>query len=84
MLCLQLTGAARTQFKGTFKVPAVLSMDEEEKKEVLKELDGWDGEHESSPAELLTFVFQKKADFEHFNEEMLDNGHLKVFSGVEK
>lgn len=71
----------QTQFEGALKLPAVLSMDEEEK----KELHTWEGEHyESSSAELLTFAFRKKTDFEKFNEEMFDKRYLKVLSRFEE
>lgn len=47
----------QTQFKGALKLPAVLFMNEEEK----KELHSWeDGHDESSLAELLTFAFKKE------------------------
>lgn len=75
----------QTTFEGTLKLPAVLSMDEEEKKELLQELRTWDGDHdETSPAELLSFTFQKKTDYEKFNKEIVDKRHLKVFSRFEE
>lgn len=51
----------KKQFEGALKLPAVLSMDEEEKNELLKELHSWEDERdESSPAELLIFAFKKR------------------------
>lgn len=51
----------KATFDGGLKLPAVLSMDREEKKKALQEMDTWNGElDEGSPAELFTFLFKKK------------------------
>ena len=74
----------QTQFDGVFHLPAVLSMDEDEKTKMLEDLHSWEGEwEESSPAELLTFAFQKKKDYEKFLEEMHDQKNLKLFARFE-
>lgn len=50
----------QTQFEEALKLPAVLYMDEEKKKELLKELQFWEDEPDNScPAEGLTFAFKK-------------------------
>lgn len=48
----------KSKFEEALKLPAVPSMDEEEKLEILQELESWDDAYdEPSPAEVLTFVF---------------------------
>lgn len=75
----------KSKFEGAVKLPAVLSMDEEEKLEILQELESWeDAYDESSPAEMFTFVFEKKSDYEKFTEEVVDNKDLKVFARFEQ
>ena len=60
-------------------------MDEKEQTETLQDLNNWEGDlDESSPAELLTFVFQEKQDYDTFCKEMVDNRNYKVFARFEK
>ncbi|MED6275812.1 hypothetical protein CHARACLAT_030234 [Characodon lateralis] len=54
----------KTTFQGRVPLPKILDMDNTEQTETLKALKNWEDEHDdSSPAELLPFVFQKKENY---------------------
>uniref|UniRef100_A0A8P4FW34 Ubiquitin-like protease family profile domain-containing protein n=1 Tax=Dicentrarchus labrax TaxID=13489 RepID=A0A8P4FW34_DICLA len=72
-------------FDGVLKLPAVLSMDKEERKEALQELETWDGDlDEGSPAELFSFVFTQKKDYDKFCGELIDKKNYKLFVRFEE
>ena len=74
----------KRSFEGQLKLPAVLSMDNKEKKDLLEELKVWNEDYdECSPAEHLTFVFGKKTDYDTFNQELIDKMDLKVWARFE-
>ncbi|MEQ2227036.1 hypothetical protein ILYODFUR_033547 [Ilyodon furcidens] len=54
----------KTTFQSRVTLPKILDMDNTEQTETLEVLKNWEDEHDdSSPAELLTFVFQKKEKY---------------------
>ena len=71
----------KATFDGGLKLPAVLSMDREEKKKALQEMDTWNGElDEGSPAELFTFLFKKKK--QDYCAELVDKKNLQTFCKI--
>ena len=60
-------------------------MDRDGIKEALQKMDAWDGElDEDSPAELFTFVFTKKKDYDKFCEELVDKKNYRLSARFEE
>ncbi|MED6256189.1 hypothetical protein ATANTOWER_021574 [Ataeniobius toweri] len=75
----------KTTFPGRVTFPKVLDMDNTEQTETLEAIKNWEDEHDdSSPAELLTFVFQKKEDYEKFCKEIMDVQNINIFARFEE
>ncbi|KAM8759856.1 uncharacterized protein AB9X84_008125 [Acanthopagrus schlegelii] len=75
----------KAKFDGGLEMPQVLSMDKEEQTQILQDLRSWEDEHDSeSPAEMFTFIFQKKKDYEHFWEQVVEGKNYKVFARFEE
>ena len=74
-----------TKFEGKLHFPPVLSMDNEDQNEALKALRSWDGDpDDESAAEVFTFVFQKRKDYEKFCTTLVDERNYKVFTKFEE
>lgn len=60
-------------------------MQKTEQDELLEGLQRWENQdEEDSPAEQLTFVFEKQKDYEKCCTEMVDKRGLKLFAKFEK
>lgn len=68
----------------TIQFPTVLSMEKEQQIASHCKLQSWIGEYDkSSPAELFTFVFEKKTYYEVFHTEMVDKMKYRIFARIE-
>ncbi|MED6259797.1 hypothetical protein ATANTOWER_031821 [Ataeniobius toweri] len=75
----------KTTFEGRVTLPKVLDMDNTEQTETLEAIKNWEDEYDdSSPTELLTFVFEKKEDYEKFSSEHIDVQTLNIFARFEE
>nr|XP_055036496.1 uncharacterized protein LOC129423979 [Misgurnus anguillicaudatus] len=80
-----VTWCNNTEFTAPLHVPSVLSMEKEEQNKALEKLHSWKGEFdESSPAELFTFVFNKRKDYEKFCYELIDEKRYRLFARFEE
>ncbi|KAM4593178.1 uncharacterized protein PAE49_005970 [Odontesthes bonariensis] len=69
-----------TKFTGRVEIPQVLSMEKEEQTQILQDLHSWEDEHDlDSPAEMFTFIFQYKKDYDYFWEQLVEGKNYKVF-----
>ncbi|KAL7396616.1 hypothetical protein ABVT39_011641 [Epinephelus coioides] len=77
---------SKEKFDGRLQLPAVVSMDNEEQTETLSLLQRWGKDYgdEDSPAELFTFVFEKRKDYDKFCEKLVDEKNYKVFARFEE
>ncbi|XP_067307895.1 uncharacterized protein [Pseudorasbora parva] len=76
---------SKRNWDGKIQFPTVLSMEREEQIESKCKLESWIGEYdECSPAELFTFVFEKKEDYEVFWTEMVDKMKYRIFARFEE
>ncbi|ROJ64739.1 hypothetical protein DPX16_3761 [Anabarilius grahami] len=76
---------SKRNWDGKIQFPTVLSMEKEEQIASKCKLQSWIGEYdESSPAELFTFVFEKKVDYDVFWTEMVDKMKYRIFARFEK
>lgn len=75
----------KTKFDGRLEISAALSMDKEEQPKILQDLRSWEDEHYvDSPAEMFTFIFQKKTDCDNFWTQVVEVKNYKVFARFEE